>query len=211
MSESSAPENPQKGRAGALLDALTGKIAKITALVGAIGGLVVAVFTQYDAIEKMVIKQFWHDCLDLEALVVPDKVSYGDWSNVRFRLTGENRCPDTLGIYVTYAHRPVSKDQPIRIARSVGEDVPECKGLPLQEPKCWDFKIPLKRGKVDWSVLPPPLELLGTLRDRMTIAMTWTVYNFDTKKAVRGDTTTIELVNNSGPAAVTAPIPGKNP
>jgi hypothetical protein len=194
------------GRKGAfdVVDLVTGRIGKITALITAVGGLLLLILNQSEQIRGKLISLNLYtplECVQVDRLMMPDTVKYSEWDSMKIKLKGRNNCGAPLGLYVTFVRRAAS--EPRFVLRAPHEDLPECKGLALsQEPKCWDQKKPVSIGKGDWEwdVLPPPLAQLSDPRRIEKFAITWSVYDYDapTKPAIRIDTATIGIHNDAG-------------
>lgn len=189
------------------VDLISGRIGKITALVVAIGSLAVGALTQWEkVIDKLVEAGVYTrpSCVLVYPLVFPATVKYSEWDSMKMKLKGRNNCSTSPGLYVTFVRRSTS--EPRFVLRVPHEDLPECKGLaPLQVPKCWDPKKPIRNGKGDWEwdVLAPPLTRLSDPRRTEKVSLTWAVYDFDapTKPAIRVDSAEIEVQNDAESAS----------
>jgi hypothetical protein len=194
---------PGKG-ASDFVDLITGKIGKITALVTAIGGLVVAILTNAAPMVKLLSAVGLYTpapCVQVEPLMVPTTVKYSEWDNMRIKLKGRSNCSTPFGLYVTFVPRSASEAR--FVLRLPHEDLPECKGGGApQDPKCWDPRKPVSKGKGDWEceIPPPPLARLSDPRSIENISVTYYVYDYDapTKPAIRVGSATIKVESDGG-------------
>jgi hypothetical protein len=205
MTEQKKETEPTKG-AFDVLDLITGRIGKITALLTALGGLALLILTQSEQIlNKLTALGLYTPppCVQVDPLMIPATVKYSEWDNMKIKVKGRNNCSTPFGLYVTFVPRIGS--EPRFLLRVPHEDLPECKGRAQQEPKCWDPKKPVSRtnGDWEWYVLPPPLAPLSDPRRIEKISLTWAVYDYDapTKPAISTDNTTIEVHNDAGNAS----------
>jgi hypothetical protein len=193
---------PTKG-AFDFVDLVTGRIGKITALLTAVGGLVLLILTQSEQILTKVTALGLYTprpCVQVEPLVIPATVKYSEWESMKLKLKGRNNCSTPLGLFVIFVPRSASETG--FVVRVPHEDLPECKGRAPQEPRCWDPKKPVSSGKGawEWEVLPPRLALLSDPRRVEKISITWYVYDYDspTKSAIQVGSATIEVQNDRG-------------
>lgn len=202
----SAPKKDPEKSGSDWIELVTGRIGKITALVGAIGGLLLLILTQIDKIQNEAVRVGLYSprpCVEVNAdhVVFPKTVKYSEWDNMRIRLKGRNNCNRPLGLYVTFVRRTAS--EPRFILRVPHEELPECRGkAPLQEPKCWDPKKPvaIAKGDWEWATLPPPLSQLSDPRSIETISVTWEVRDYDepTKPPIAVGSVPIEVTYDKG-------------
>ncbi len=193
---------PTKG-AFDFVDLITGRIGKITALLTAIGGLVLLILTQSEQVlNKLTAMSLYTPlaCVQVEPLMIPATVKYSEWESMKLKLKGRNNCSTPFGLFVTFVPRSASETG--FVVRVPHEDLPECKGRAPQEPRCWDPKKPVSSGKGDWEweVLPPRLARMSDPRRIEKISITWYVYDYDapTKPAIRVGSATIEVHNDGG-------------
>ena len=206
MTEQKKETEPTKG-AFDFIDLITGRIGKITALLTALGGLALLILTQSEQIlNKLTALGLYTPppCVQVDPLMIPATVKYSEWDNMNMKLKGRNNCSTPLGLYVTFVRR--TGVEPRFVLRVPHDDWPQCKGLTaLQEPKCWDPKKPVSRGKGDWvwDIPPPPLVQLSDPRRIEKITINWTVYDYDspTKPAFGTGNATIEVHNDPGNAS----------
>jgi hypothetical protein len=136
--------------------------------------------------------------VQIDRLIIPDTVKYSEWDTMEIKLKGRNTCPTSLGLYVTFVHR---QNQQRFVLGVPYADRSECnKGARLEEPECWDWKIPLDKGDWEWGVQPPPLTALSDPRRIEKISIKWAVYNYNApaKSPLRADTATVEIHNDAG-------------
>ena len=199
---------PTKG-AFDFVDLITGRIGKITALLAAIGGLVYVILTQSEQIfNKLTALGLYtpRPCVEVERLIVPEKIQYSEWKKKRMKITieGKNNCEAQLGIYLTYMR---DKDSESLFNLNVPyDDWEECKGSNkalLQERICWETKKPLRRGKGAWvwDVILPELEQVGA-RPIEPVRIKFEVNDYDdSTKIYWSGTLPIEVHNDAGPSA----------
>jgi hypothetical protein len=203
MSTPKEGTEPEKGKPD-WIELVTGRIGKISALVAALGGLLVLILNQFESVQKKAIGMKLYSpgaCVEVRQVVFPKTVKFSEWDAMRIRLIGFNSCDKPLGLYVTFVRRTAS--EPRFILRVPHEELPECRGkAPLLEPKCWDPKKPVAIGKGDWEweTLPPPLSQLSDPRSIETIALTWEVRDYDepTKPPIATDSVPIEVRYDTG-------------
>lgn len=172
--------------ASRLLDAITGKAAKITVAITAVVGLLAAIENMFGGFEKLAshVAALSHGtetaCFTAELEVQPPSVPVARWNQVRFHLTGWNKCGATLSVHVAYK----AQGDALRIEPPFkGPDQPTCAGY--DNPDCWEL-ITLDNGKqVDQDLVLPKLIQLGTLANPAKVVINWIVYNTETKKQVR--------------------------
>ena len=196
---------PTKG-ASDFVGLITGKIGKITALLTAIGGLVLAIQTNSASILNLLTALGLYTpytpppCVQVEPLMIPATVKYSEWDNMKMKLKGRNNCSTPFGLYVTFVPRSASEAR--FVLRVPHEDLPECKGGAPQDPKCWDPRKPVSKGRGDWEceIPPPPLARLSDPRSIENISITYYVYDYDapTKPAIRVGSATIKVENDGG-------------
>jgi hypothetical protein len=200
-----APEKetePTKGVSD-FINLITGKIGKITALLTAIGGLVLLILTNSEQIlnKLTALGLYTHPpCVQVEPLIIPATVKYSEWDNMKMKLKGRNNCSTPFGLYVTFIPRSASEAR--FVLRIPHEDLPECKVGAPQDPKCWDPQKPVSKGKGDWEceIPPPPLARLSGPRSIEIISITYYVYDYDapTKPAIRVGSVEIKVENDGG-------------
>jgi len=199
MSEQPKETEPTK-KAFDFVELITGRVGKIAALVTAVGGLALVILNQSEQVRDKLIALGWYTpppCLQIERLSMPDTVQYSEWDNMEIKLKGRNTCPTSLGLYVTFVHRQNHQRFVLGVPY---EDRPECKGpTRLEEPECWDWKIPLDKGDWEWRVQAPPLTALSDPRRIEKISIKWAVYNYKApaKSLLRADTATVEIHNDA--------------
>jgi len=193
---------PTKG-AFDFVDLITGKIGKITALLTAIGGLILLILTNSEQIlnKLTALGLYTHPpCVQVEPLKIPERVKYSEWDNMKIKLKGRNNCSTPFGLYVTFVPRSASEAR--FVLRIPHEDLPECKGGAPQDPKCWDPRKPVSKGKGGWEceIPPPPLARLSDPRSIENISITYYVYDYDapTKPAIRVGSVEIKVENDGG-------------
>lgn len=192
----SAPARP------GILDVLTGNIGKITALVGAVAGLVAAWQALFGQLfeEQAPEPAAPRVCVEVDAQDFPQAVKYSDWKTTPIRVKGRNNCDKPLGVYATFVRRQSS--EPSFVLGVPYDSLPGCdRGTPLLEPKCWDRKKPVpidRRGEWEWETRPPPLWLLGDPGSIEEIAVTWEVRDLDqpTDDPLATSSVTIKLIDD---------------
>lgn len=216
MTEQKKKVQPTKGGFG-FIDLLTGRIGKATALVAAVGGLVLMILNKSELIlgksdqvlGKLAAMGLYTraPCVQVDEFMIPATVKYKEWENMTIKLNGHNNCSITLDGYVTFDRRTDAGSRLIRF-RLPHEDLPECRRqalqVPLQEPTCWDAMIPILigKGKWQWDLRPPPLETLSDPRQIGKIAITWRLHNYDspTNKPMWVRDSVTEVQNDPGDA-----------
>jgi hypothetical protein len=184
-------------------DLMTKRISKIKALVVVIGALVVAILMDAKQIIGVLseLKLYTPSpCVEVEDLKLPKKIKYSEWENMKITLKGRNNCSTPLGLYVMFLPHATSERR--IVLRGPHENYTECRCLATsQDPKCWDPKKPIKRGKGnwEWNVPPPHLEKLSDTRPIEKISINWYVYDYDApnKPAILTGTDTIEVHDDS--------------
>ena len=176
---------PQSGDAGSgLLEKLTGKVGKITALV--IG--VTAFLTAAQTLFKQVKPPAPDTACFKPDMSFPGSVALGEWSRKKFILAGKNRCTDNLQVRIEFK---AASDR-VRVEP------------PYQNE--W-FVTSVDNGDVTLEIVPPALTPLKLpLGGPVTIAINWIVRNADTQKIVRAGSTTVELQDDA-PARVGTAAP----
>lgn len=196
----------QQKRTTGILDAVTGSVAKITALVSTLSALALAVLVGPEKIYRAIVDIGLYSpppCLEVNALSIPASVNFSEWHKMKIELTGRNNCAKQFGLFMTFVPRGAQPRFHIKIPH---EHLPQCKGAAAYyDPACWDPKKPIRTVKGDWRwpVLPPPLELLGE-SNSVEILVTCAVFDYDapTKGAIHHDHATITVHNDrSKPAA----------
>jgi hypothetical protein len=195
------PRDGQQTRGSDWLDVVTGRIGKVSALVAAVGGLVVLVLNQSAQIhEKLVAMKILSapPCVEISRVVIPPTVRYSEWDNMRIKVEGRNNCDEPLGLYVTFL--PRTAENPSFRLRVPHEDDPDCSGTPaVLEPKCWDPKKPvaIRKGEWQWEMLPPPLESLSDSWSTDTISVSWEVRDYDDpQRPIATDSAQIAVTND---------------
>lgn len=176
-----------------ILNTITGKIGKITAVCVALTAFLGAL-VQLTGLGKTVLS--WmnppvvvapldlRNCLDAQ-LSYPDAVPLSKWSSMEMRLRGQNDCKATLAVYVTFRGR----EDRVRLEPPFGDT----------DPSCWEQKT-LASGALDWKVSPPRLVPLKVpLGNKVRVDINWVVYNAETKMQVRADTASFWLEDDHPP------------
>jgi hypothetical protein len=188
------------GSSNRILDALTGRIGKIAALITAIVALLTVTQQMLGGTHKLadIWAEFWSvpedECFTAEMNVAPTDVPLKKWSSVKFELIGSNRCRANLAVHVAFKAQSgnLVVSPPFR-----SPDQPVCTGY--ENPDCWEVKS-LDKGKViDWVLTPPRLEALSPLSDPVKIAINWMVFNTETRKQVRAGKAEITVQPDAGP------------
>jgi len=187
------------------VDAMTGRIARITGLCLAIVALAAAV-EQVTQVGSNALRRIGligpadtrtddpKSCFQ-PRLTYPESVMLGQWDQMDLRLTGRNDCRDTLAVHVAFKGR----EDRLRIEPPFSDA--SC--TQVDDPSCWEQKT-LERGEVDWQVTPPTLTpLLVPLGERVRVDVNWIIYNAETRVQVRADTARIWLQDD--PAAAGQP------
>ena len=180
--------------ASRLLDAVTGKAANISVVITAVVALLGAIEEMYGVSEKLVshVSALFRGtetaCFTAELEVQPPSVPVARWNQVRFHLTGWNKCGATLSVHVAYK----AQGDALRIEPPFkGPDQPVCAGY--DNPDCWEL-ITLDNGKrVDENLVLPKLIQLGPLTNPVKVVINWMVYNTETKKQVRAGIAGIDV------------------
>jgi len=197
---------PVKG-AFDIVDLITGRIGKITALITAIGGLAFVILSQSEQIfDKLTALGLYtpRPCVEVERLIVPKKIEYSEWKKNKMKITieGRNNCEAQLGIFLTYMRDKDSES--LFDLKAPYDEWEECKGSNkalLQERICWATKKPLRHGKGawQWNVVLPDLEQIGA-RPVEPVRIKFEVNDFDDpSKTYWSETIPIEVRNDSGP------------
>jgi hypothetical protein len=197
---------PAKG-AFDIVDLITGRIGKITALVTAIGGLAFVILTQSEQIaSKLTALGLYtpRPCVEIRRMIVPKEIQYSDWKKNKMKITieGRNNCEAQLGIYLTYMRDKNSES--LFDLKVPYDDWEECKGSNkalLQERICWETKKPLRRGKGDWvwNVVLPDLEQIGA-RPVEPVRIKFEVNDYDDPTRIYwSETVPIEVRNDAVP------------
>jgi hypothetical protein len=157
------------------VDAITGKVGKVGALIIALAALLSGVEKIFNVSsnflggqEEVAVVIKLKDCFEAE-LEHPDEVPFGGWPDMRLDLSGENKCGETLIGHVAFK---APGGTSLRIRAPFPPASGECQ---LAVPDCWD-QIRFPEGKVDWNVSVPKLERLGSLLKPVPIDINWTVY-----------------------------------
>ena len=177
---------PKSGDAGSsLLDTLTGKVGKITALVVGVAALLTAVQTLVKQLKppapppKPPVSET--SCLKAE-MSVPGSVTVRDWPRKMFILKGKNECVDSLQARIEFA--------------AAGDRV---RVEPPLQGGVW-MTVTVDSGDVDMKIMPPaltPLKLpLGGL---VPIAIQWKAFN-PTGTTLRSGLMQVELQDDDRPA-----------
>jgi hypothetical protein len=193
MTEQKKKTEPAKS--ADFIDLITGRIGKITALVAAVGVLVLMILNKSDLIlskSEQVLGKLAAlglytraPCVQVDAFIIPATVKYKEWENMTIKINGHNNCSITLDGYVTFDRRTETGPWLIRF-RLPHEELPECRRqalqVPLQEPTSWDAMIPIWIGKGNWhwDLRAPPIEPMSDPRRVEKIAITWRLHNYDT-------------------------------
>jgi hypothetical protein len=182
-----------------ILDAITGRIGKIVALIAAVVALLTVAQQMLGGTQKLA--EIWavfrsvpeEECFTAEMNVEPTSVPLKKWNSVKFHLTGSNECRATLAVHVAFKAQSgnLVVSPPFK-----GPDQPVCTGY--ENPDCWEVKS-LDKGKpVDWVLTPPRLESLSPLSDPVKIAINWMVFNTETQKQVRAGKAEITVQADDG-------------
>ena len=182
------------------IEVVTGRVGKITALLTALGGLLVVVLNQSDQfLKKLRTMELFpsYSCVEIDKVVIPQTVEYSEWENMRIGIGGRNNCKESLGLYVTFQER-VSNEPRFRL-RAPYEGQGGCGSESVQLPGCWDYKKPVAVGKWGWEVLPPPMTQLNNPVPTAKITVRWDVRNVDQpdKHPLASDSAQIEVTNKA--------------
>jgi hypothetical protein len=183
MSDGKKRQSGSKSAFDKVIERLTGRMVKTTALIAAAGALVVAVKTHVGNLSNV-----WPwgnrvtpaSCVSVMAAPGPERIKASEWDGMKMHLYGRNDCDRPIGIYVTYVRD--TRPQRLFALRAPHGSEPECRGLsPELEPGCWYRKKPLSVGKGEWSwdVPSPPLELLSNPGPSERIFIDWSVREYD--------------------------------
>ena len=186
------------------MERITGRVGKITALVAALGGLVIAGLTQSDQIRAKLVSTGWYTprpCVSIDTTAFPATVKLSEWDNTTVTLHGSKNCTTDLGLYVAFL-RDIRNDQ-LFVVRPPRGNYKECNALRSDLfPNCWDFKKPLVNGKGEWSwnVPLPPLERLSDPHRVEKILVSWSVRDYDdpNKSPILADTAAITVQSEDG-------------
>lgn len=168
------------------LDVVTGKIGKITLLVGAVSALLTQVYPLIQGGSSLVKSEPeqrppLEGCLKPK-LIVPKTVSISEWDSMMLKLKGRNDCPQSLNIYVTFK----AAGESVLIVPTMGD---ECRS----QPECWEQKS-LDSGDLDQIFTRPRLRFLKKpLGNPVKLSINWVVYNVHDNKILRADTAQITL------------------
>jgi hypothetical protein len=187
-----------------LLDVLTSRVGKITALVGAIGGLVVGanqLISKSDTKGSTNPVALVHkaetgdskppvlsDCFRRDMIVEPKTVAISKWDSMMLKWTGQNDCPTTFSgnAYVTFK---IKANDRVRIMPPYEECV-------SNDPSCWQ-PVSIDRGNVAGEVMSPRLYLISKpLGAPVDLGISWVVYNLEDKKQLRAGTVKITLLDD---------------
>lgn len=193
MTERKEKAQPPKG-GFSFIELVTGRIGKATALVAAVGGLVLMILNKSESVlgasERVLGKlaalglYTRPPCVQVDEFTIPATVNYKEWENMTIKLNGHNNCSITLDGYVSFDRRAETGPGLFRF-RLPHEELPECRRqalqVPLQEPTCWDAMIPVSigKGKWHWDLRAPPIETLSDPRRIEKIAITWRLHDYD--------------------------------
>jgi hypothetical protein len=200
MSENN--QAPSAGGPPGIVELITGKIGKVTALclaIVALGGAIGGVWTMgRRALQYIGLAPHGTSVTDSKncfqpQLMYPGDVTLSKWDSMDLRLTGRNECKQTLAVHVAFKGRKdrVSIEPPFADSSCTQAD----------NPSCWEQKT-LERGDVNWEVSPPVLTpLKKPLGERIRVDVNWIIYNAETRVQVHADTARIWLNDDpSGPA-----------
>jgi len=182
-----------------LLDVLTSRVGKITALIGAITGLVVGanqfipksctvdLKTLVGLVEEVKREApkspTLPDCFRHDMIVEPKTVAISKWDSMMLKWTGQNDCPTTLNAYVTFK---IKANNRVRI-------MPPYEDCVSNDPSCWQ-SVSIDRGNVAGEVWSPRLYPLSKpLGEPVDLGISWVIYNVEDKKQLRTGTVKITL------------------
>jgi hypothetical protein len=169
------------------IDFITGRVGKITALILAIIGLIIAVKRLCNIVSPK------SPDVQVKDVILPKKVKCSEWDNMIIKLKGCN-CDGTSGLYVIFS----STLAEVRLKPPIAIDGKDCVGRP-QLPWCWCGKKPVCEGEEDWEwdLFPPQLEWVGNPRDIKRFLIHWEVLDYDNPtKVIRADNEMMELIND---------------
>lgn len=192
-----------------LLDLVTGKVGKITALIAALTLVVTNLDTLVSKVQVVAKKlspeeplrsepsatQPPQSCVEIYKVSFPETIDYSQWDDHHISVTGRNNCNRDLGLYVTFTHR-VGSDPPRVVLRSpYADSFPECTGAAAQsQPKCWDQMkpIPIIEGRGQWDAPLPPVFRLGEFQtERLRFRLE--VHDLDAPSAEAAWKKTVEI------------------
>ena len=188
MSDEEKTSEPKKNFSD-LLGMLTGGIGKITLLVGAVTGLLIAAENFFEISSKFLAmiktEKSVTDCFQAE-MNYQKTVSVSGWRTMPPSLIGRNDCRERLGVYVAFKAKQLDK---VRIKSPVSD----C--LDPVDPRCWEEKS-IETGAAE-KFLPPDLVVLKKpLGDPVDININWVVYNVETKKLLDAGAAQIQLTDD---------------
>ena len=179
-----------------LLDVVTSRVGKITALIGAITGLVVGAnqlipksdpvpkppVVPVEKVEKEAPKSpALSDCFKPNMIVGPETVAISKWNSM-MKLTGRNDCQTTLHVYVT-----------LKILDDRAQIMADAKCIP-NDPSCeWPVES-IDSGDIHQKVFLPRLQLLSKpLGEPVKFPIKWIVRNVADQSILRGGHALITL------------------
>jgi hypothetical protein len=185
MTERKKKSDAPKRGVDLYLDVITGRIRKITILLGSIGVLVVLIFTQYDKIKKLLVEHGIltpaPPCVSVDWPKFPEKVKLSEWDSTTVSLHGHEDCTGDFGLYMAFSADDRSKKL-FALVPPHFESYEECKELHADlYPNCWYFRRPLTSGKGEWSwdVPLPPVQPLSNLRSGDRLIVSYEVRDYD--------------------------------
>ena len=182
------------------LDALTGRIVKIGALLGACAAVITTAVTFRTELGKLIhpsAPASLTDCFK-PLMIYPPTIAVGGWESMDLRMTGRNDCQETLAVYVAFKVRQADT---VQIEAPFKGD-PDCQA---GGPGCWERFSPAP-GDLTRRIIPPRLTLLKRPLGRpVPIYINWIIYAAETGKQIRADTGTIVLVDDPQPHAMSVP------
>ena len=141
MSNEEKNSEPQKNSSD-LLDMLTGRIGRITALVLALAGLLVAAEKFFEIgsnfLAMFKTEESVKDCFQVE-MNYTKTVSVRGWKSMPLSLTGRNDCRERLSVHVAFKAKQLDK---VRI----GSPISDC--LDPVDPHCWE-ETTIEKGEVN--------------------------------------------------------------
>lgn len=191
------------------MDIATGRLAKITGLVVAVGLLVTTAVNKWGEVAKIVnppapqaasaaaqgtnASRPPPDCLKVTSAKFPDELIYSrasnDWDgSARVEISGRNDCGPGVGLYIA-----ITGTSPILTLAAPGlGQVTECERPSLSASACWDSWMPVDT-KPDktwvWRVrLPPASPKDDEHLTDATIRISYQVRRMDDGSVLRGET-----------------------
>jgi hypothetical protein len=176
---------PTKG-VFSMIDLITGRIGKITALLAAVCGLILGAQQLY----RLVIKNPKEPGFQVKELMLPDKVKFSELDSMPSQLKGSG-CDGKTGLWVTFT----SLTEGIRLEPPNADNGLDQEYRPDVR-TLWDNQKPVCSGKGDWewNLFPPQFVWLKNPRDFTKFRIRYEVKDLDSSSTIQVRDKSIELV-----------------